>query len=66
VDSLELLSLIIGYENTLMFVKQIKVLPNAFPFFAHVDTGLILSKDDHFKLRLMKLSNGGIRVTKDG
>ena len=49
-----------------MFVKQIKVLPNAFPFFAHVDTGLLLSKDDYFKLRLMKLSNGGIRVTKDG
>ena len=49
-----------------MFVKQIKVLPNTFPFFAHVDAGLLLSKDENFKLRLMKLSNGGIRVTKDG
>jgi len=64
VDRFELLSMILGQENTLMFVKQIKVLPNTFPFFAHVDTGLLLSKNDHFKLRLMKLSNGGVRVTK--
>ena len=25
-----------------------------------------MSEDENFKLRLMKLSNGGIRVTKDG
>ena len=48
-----------------MFFKQLKVLPNVFPLFAHVDTGLLVSEQEHFKLRLMKLSNGGIRVTKD-
>lgn len=48
-----------------MFIKQLRMQTNTFPLFAHVDTGLLLSERDNFQLRLMKLSNGGVKVTKD-
>lgn len=35
-----------------------------FPFFAHIDMGLVQDKDN-FKVKLMKLSNGAVRINQD-
>lgn len=41
IDRIELLSMVLGQDNVLIFVKEVKAMANAFPFYAHIDTSLI-------------------------
>jgi ligand-binding SRPBCC domain-containing protein len=49
----------------LELIKSVRADEKMFPFYAHADINLLGQEEELFKVKLMKLANGLLRVTSD-